>query len=268
MSQRERDTGIGKAAVKPFGIVVTVLLMVLTTAFAIYSAIVFWPPAVAAGTTAPAATEVHWFGGDFSVTQDERLFIIVAFFGFLGALVHALRSTYWYIGNRNFRRSWLAFYFIVPFVGAAFGVLVYVVLRAGLISTQAQSSDVSPFGFAAVAGLVGLFTQQTAKKLLKVFEVVLTAAETGKDHTAPQDEPEVLELAPATGKAGDTVVIKGRGLDKATEVRFGEIVVAAEMVDDGLSVTVPQDLQPGPVIVTVLIDENTVHEPKTFEVTT
>ena len=56
--------------------------------------------------------------------------------------------------------------------------------RGGLISPAAGNSAVSPYGFGAVAALVGLFSPQAADKFKKVFETLFTTA-AGKDHTPP-----------------------------------------------------------------------------------
>jgi hypothetical protein len=93
--------------------------------------------------------------------------MVVALAGALGASLHSLRSASRYIGERYLFRSWLPFYVLLPFVGAILSTIVYLVLRAGLITGGSASQD--PFGFAAVAALVGLFSSQAAEKLKEVF---------------------------------------------------------------------------------------------------
>jgi len=68
-------------------------------------------------------------------------------------------------------------------VGALLALLAYLVVRAGLVSGPLSSEAVSPFGFVALAGLVGLFTDQTIGKLKAVFETLLAPAPTGADHS-------------------------------------------------------------------------------------
>src|SRR6202035_4995943 len=40
--------------------------------------------------------------------QEIRIIML----GALGGVLHALRSLYWYVGNRNLKRSWLLMYFL------------------------------------------------------------------------------------------------------------------------------------------------------------
>lgn len=55
-------------------------------------------------------------------------------------------------------------YPLLPIIGALMALLAYVLIRGGLVTTQASSEDVNPYGMAAVAGLVGLFSQQASEK--------------------------------------------------------------------------------------------------------
>ena len=104
----------------------------------------------------------HW--------RESLFFVMVAFAGALGAIVHSLRSLVIYVGNRELRWSWVPFYLVRPVIGAALATLLYVVLRAGLFSPSSSSQQASPYGFAAVAGLAGLFADQAIEKLKKVAE--------------------------------------------------------------------------------------------------
>ena len=72
-------------------------------------------------------------------------------------------------------------YILLPFVGASLGLVFYLVIRAGFFPPQASVDQTSPFGFAALAGLVGLFSQQAVLKLKDVAETLLTKAEQGED---------------------------------------------------------------------------------------
>jgi hypothetical protein len=90
--------------------------------------------------------------------MDAARFVILA--GALGSLIHAVRSVYWYVGNRELVWSWLAKYVVLPFLGAALAVVFYFVIRGGFFSPQAGFEQTSPFGFAALAAMVGMFSEQ------------------------------------------------------------------------------------------------------------
>lgn len=150
-------------------------------------------PAVAqtAPTTTPAPSpgKARAFGRDFEVWDEVRLLWIVILAGALGSLIHALRSVYWYIGNRNLVRSWLAKYLVMPFAGSALAVMFYFVIRGGFFSPQSDFSQTSPFGFAALSAMVGLFSEQAVLKLKQVAETVLSKPEEGADPTTPKTPP-------------------------------------------------------------------------------
>ncbi len=122
-----------------------------------------------------------------SIDSEVQLFALVLLAGALGSMVHALRSLYWYIGNRQLVRSWVAMYFLKPFVGAVLGLIFYLVVRGGLFP-NISAQQTSPFGFAAVAALVGLFSEQAILKLKELAENLFSPAEKGENHVAPKDD--------------------------------------------------------------------------------
>ena len=152
-------------------------------------------------SSAPSATpgEVSAFGRDFEVWDEVRLLWIVILAGALGSLIHAMRSVYWYVGNRNLVRSWLAKYFVMPFTGSALAVMFYFVIRGGFFSPQSDFSQTSPFGFAALSAMVGLFSEQAVLKLKQVAETILSKPESGADPTPPKKDPPPAGNDPAQG---------------------------------------------------------------------
>jgi len=148
-------------------------------------------------TASPSATPgyVTAFGKKFEVYDEVRLLWIVIFAGGLGSLIHALRSVYWYVGNRKLVWSWIGKYLMLPFAGSALAVVFYLVIRGGFFSPQAGFGNTSPFGFAAMAALVGLFSEQAVLKLQEIAETVFTKPAPGADSkpqqpaTKPKPEP-------------------------------------------------------------------------------
>jgi hypothetical protein len=140
------------------------------------------------GTTPATAGKVQAFGREFKIWDEVRLLWIVILAGALGSLIHAVRSVYWYVGNRNLVRSWLAKYLVMPFTGSALAVMFYFVVRGGFFSPQSDFSQTSPFGFAALSAMVGLFSEQAVLKLKQVAETILAKPESGADPMPPQQE--------------------------------------------------------------------------------
>src|SRR4051794_22223466 len=130
----------GRGRVGPVGIVLTATVLLSVTVVLLYGLIQVWPPTPsaaaavattsttaatdqttpgAAGQAAVAAVEpaVRLFGASLTLSREGRLFVIVLLAGGLGAMVHTLRSLYWYVGNRNLRYSWLLMYATLPITG-------------------------------------------------------------------------------------------------------------------------------------------------------
>lgn len=182
-----RHTEPGAKYVGPVGMFALSTFLVLMVALCLYGLVVLWPTPIPAGepneNTTSAITVFVW---TFQIYDEVRLLLIVSLAGTLGTLVHEIRSLYWYIGNRDLVRSWIAKYVMQPFAGTALAVVFYLVIRGGFFSPQAGFKQTSPFGFAALAAMVGMFSEQAVLKLKEVAETVLAKPKPGKN-PQPQD---------------------------------------------------------------------------------
>jgi hypothetical protein len=177
-----KRTGVGASLVGPVGVVLITAYLILAAVFLLYGVVQFWPlPAPATGA-APTSSAVAFLFWTLSISDEVRLLFIVAMAGALGSLVHALRSLYWYVGNRELVFSWLAMYILLPFVGASLALVFYFVIRGGFFSPEATIEQTSPFGFAGLGGLIGMFTEQAVLKLKEVAETLLAKPPEGADH--------------------------------------------------------------------------------------
>jgi len=181
-----RRIGVGASLVGPVGIALITAYLILASIFLLYGLVQFWPPSTPAKGTA-STSAVFFLFWTFSVSDEVRLIFIVMMAGALGGLVHALRSLYWYVGNRELVFSWLAMYILLPFVGSTLALIFYFVIRGGFFSPEATIEQTSPFGFAALAGLVGMFSEQAVLKLKEVAETLLAKPHPGED-AVPQEE--------------------------------------------------------------------------------
>lgn len=112
--------------------------------------------------------------GPWKLDIEILFFLIVACAGALGGSVAAIRSLGIYVGSRTLTRSWIPFYVFKPLLGALLATVMYLLLRAGLFSPSASNAQVSPYGFAAIGALVGLFSEQASEKLRRVAEELFT----------------------------------------------------------------------------------------------
>jgi hypothetical protein len=119
---------------------------------------------------------VRIFGCPFTLGDDGRLILIVLCAGALGSYVHAATSFASYVGNRRLVLSWAWWYALRPFIGMTLALIFYFVVRGGLLSTGAEAGNMSVFGVAAVAGLVGMFSKQGTDKLRELFDNLFRTA--------------------------------------------------------------------------------------------
>lgn len=160
---------------------VLILSMIALAALALYGIWAFWPSEPGRPGGLPPAKDVNFFGYEARVSRETLFFVIVALSGALGGLVHGIRSLAVYVGNRELRWSWIPFYLLKPVLGAVLATLLYFVLRAGLFSPSASTQQASPYGFAAISALAGLFSDQAVEKLKKVAEEVFEKVQPTKD---------------------------------------------------------------------------------------
>ncbi len=167
------------------------------------------------------------------INRELQLLLLVCFAGALGSYIHALKSATAYIGNRNMGGSWFWWYMSGPFIGMAMSLIFYAVLRGGFLAgTPADEKVVNPFGVVAVGALVGMFADKAALKLGEIFETLFKSGDPRSDKL---DAPSISSLDPSkvlSGKASQTVTIKGKRLGKVTMVRFNSIEVKPDFVSD------------------------------------
>jgi len=141
-------------------------------------------------------------GWQFGLEDEQRLLLLVILAGALGTLVHSLRSVYWYIGQRDLVKSWMAMYFMLPFAGSALALVFYLVVRGGFFSPQSSFQQTSPFGFAAFAALIGMFSSQAVLKLKDVAEVLLSKPLAGANARPQGSVTPALTPTPSTPAVG------------------------------------------------------------------
>jgi hypothetical protein len=188
---------IGQGWVPLSAILVLLGTVLLIACLLLYGIWAVWPSA--SGGRLEQQQDIALLGAHISTDMDVTLFVLVAASGALGGLIHTVRSLSWYLGNRSLRWSWVPFCMMLPIVGASAATVFYLVFRAGLFSPSSTSTEANPFGFAAIAALVGLFSEQAMEKLREVFGTVLAAARTGADHVEAREDA-VQELPPSSGR--------------------------------------------------------------------
>ena len=169
---------------------------------------------------------VYLFTRDVAIWDEQRLLFMVLLAGALGALVHTLRSLSIYIGNRKLRRSWVPYYLLMPFGGAAIALIFYLVIRGGFFAPSTDFKDTNAFAFTALAALVGLFSQSAIEKLKRIAETIFERPEPQKDSLKdkpPARTPVITAVerkAVVEGGREDTVQITGSEFTASSKVEI------------------------------------------------
>jgi hypothetical protein len=104
-------------------------------------------------------TRVNLGGTHTFLSPDQGMFGIVGLFAALGALLRSLRSVVWASagwGEEDFSAVWSL---LRPVAAAALAILLYVILRA-LFLPSGTLAAANPYGFIAIAALLGLFCDE------------------------------------------------------------------------------------------------------------
>ncbi|HEY0546668.1 MAG TPA: IPT/TIG domain-containing protein [Pyrinomonadaceae bacterium] len=169
------------------------------------------------------------FGKDFKPLLEVRLILLVMLVGAIGSYLHAASSFVDYLGNRTFVSSWVWWYLLRPFIGMLLALLFYFVFRGGFITAgnaQGNATDfINPFGIAAMAGLVGMFSKVATDKLNEVFTTLFRPAP-GQGDAKRGDKlgpPTIASLDQRKGseKGGTSVTITGANFGAGMKVLFG-----------------------------------------------
>jgi hypothetical protein len=180
-----------------------------------------------------------------STSLEERLLLLVMVAGCLGSYLHSATSFADFVGNRQFKQSWLWWYVLRPFIGLGLALTVYFAVRGGLLLIIINSNNVdinsakniNPFGVAAVAALTGMFSKQAADKLAEVFSTLFRSAgdEKRKDSLTPAPAPVIKDIEPKRGstEGGTRLTITGTGFLTGARVLFdGLPATNVEVVND------------------------------------
>jgi hypothetical protein len=245
--KQEPGPGPGETAVGWLGIVGLTGYLVGLALFLAFNLVAHWPTGacpsdpVAPSSTAPTSTTLATVppspspepkpcvtirGQALAYGSEGRLLFIVVFAAALGGTLHALRSLYWYVGNREFRQSWVLSYLLLPWTGSIVGLLIYFLLRAGLLSGATSVENTNVFGIAAIGSLAGLFSQQAVLKLKQVFETLWTPPAEGKNSVpqgaAPPPKPApptvTAVASPTSAPTAQKLSVRGTGFKKPMTV--------------------------------------------------
>ena len=171
------------------------------------------------------------FGRLINIRQESRLTLIVLFTGAFGACMYALKSLADYIGERKIIESWFTFYVVRPLLGAGIAFIFYLVIRGGFLAgTNLDAAAVNPFGMAAAAGLVGMFSDRAFAKLREVFLTLFRPDDTRSGTLSKLEITTGPKLPDATaGRPYAHTLTAGGGAPPYTWTAVGELPDGLEL---------------------------------------
>jgi len=102
---------------------------------------------------------------------------IVMIAGALGSFIHIATSFASFAGNRRLSTSWVWWFLLRCPMGAALALVVYFILRSGFLLDGGLGTQLSPFGIAAVGGVVGIASKQIIDKFRNVADSTFNTSE-------------------------------------------------------------------------------------------
>jgi hypothetical protein len=133
-----------------------------------------------------------WWHGE--PNPDTVIILLAIGAGVVGSFLMASSSYVKYLGNRQLRSWWIPWYFARAPIGAALAVIIYLALRGGLLPNTNASTDVSPYGVAAMAGLAGLFSNKAVEKFEKVFIALFGTDTNSRDALSEGVRPKITDM--------------------------------------------------------------------------
>lgn len=175
----------GDADVGTTGVCVVSFYLVLVFSVLIYCLARVWMKfdTCAATVAAAVAAAGGTAGADAKAAiPDIDLMCLVAIVGALGALIHAMRSFVAFVGNGNLKVCWLPMYLLLPFIGSSLALVFFLILK-GILSNGTSTGVAcnGTLGYLAVAGIVGLFTEETIGKIQEIAQSILSRKQEQKD---------------------------------------------------------------------------------------
>jgi hypothetical protein len=207
------------------------VFLIAVGGFLVYTLIVIWPAVHSATTDGDASdgdalTTISYLGASYTPDPDVALLLLVAVLSALGSYVHAAQSFVDFAGNRRLVVSWIWWYPFRLLIGVALAEIFYFAIRAGFFGTDTPTEFINPYGIAALAGLVGLFSKQATDKLREVFETLFHTAEGYGDETRDDSlanpAPVLASAEPLTLDVGSElleIALRGEGFVRESVVR-------------------------------------------------
>ena len=204
--------------------------------------------------------DIFLLNSNLDLSEGQAYILLIVIFGVAGAFIHTATSFATYVGNRQFKLSWIWWYLLRLIIGALVALVFLVAVLGGLVTISSNSATVdarsfNPYTIAALASLAGWFSKVAADKLEEIFEVILTSAKDGARADKLEDNtPEIAQVSLVSDPSGNAIMtITGNNLNPKSTVLVNNTEHEASYdADDGmLIVTLDQLPNDGSEVVVV-----------------
>lgn len=194
------------------------------------------------------------------ISPEGRVMVLVLVAGGLGGTAHGVRSFVFYIGHGLIANSWTWWYLMRPIGSSVLAILFHFVFNGGFaagLGSSGASTEIAAENLegklaisVAVAGLVGMFSDQAFQKLKEIAETIFSPPRKDAPAESVVAAPTITRIVPETlivDGADKTVRLLGQGFVEGVTVTVDDRPVASKRVNDlELDVTLPAVvLQPG-----------------------
>jgi hypothetical protein len=107
------------------------------------------------------------------LSAQVRYLVLVISGGALGSALHDLSSFMNVIANRSFPKNWLWSYLFRILLAVPLALAFYVLIRGGILTPEAGTNVLNPYGILIASVLVGTFAAPIIDKLLAVEQTLL-----------------------------------------------------------------------------------------------
>jgi hypothetical protein len=117
-------------------------------------------------------------GGSGGPSEDMRNLLVTILAAGVGSMITTILGYLKHASQqRDFKLSFVPWYFARPLIGVLLGVVFYFVLKGGLLVTvgAASAGTINVYGLGGLAALVGLFSKNAVEKLRDVFATLFTS---------------------------------------------------------------------------------------------
>ena len=146
-------------------------------------------------TPKPRSAPTQRVTGPDKPTEQTVLYMVILL-GALGGFLHLASSMANYVGNRQLLRSWIIYYVLIPFQGAALAPVIYLLLRVGVLNpanpaagTASPTDSLNLISIYAFAALTGLFSKQAIETLADVFATIFKKVNAKDSLDKPRPNP-------------------------------------------------------------------------------